>query len=210
MEGIVLLNSMNMEILLAVTVVLVVIVYIWIFKRVYIRSRKNRKRRIDSFNSALWNGLDNGTISSFDDVQNIYGGIFGGSIGEYSGNYGLSKMLKSFLLCMVNSEKEKNLVAREQIIKWKNEMTQYIKQNDRISPFSELPTPERNILRDASEFLNNEDIESAFRKINELTLVIKSKNDKYSKIESTNKWAVPLSIIGLLSTIFFGIISVIK
>ncbi len=67
-----------------------------------------------------------------------------------------------------------------------------------------------NILNDINVFIANNDIDSVKRKINELAGILQVRNDDIKELKSANKWSVPLSIIGLILTVVFGILSYIR
>ena len=194
---------------------MVAVVYLSVgyFAAIYIIDikRKKRGKRKEKFFKALSAGLKINTIETLDDVVNIYKGIAGLSSENLSYRYGLSSELREFLVEIVSKNKELIDISDENaIINWKKKITDYIQQNEKTSPFSDLPSAERNILSDISTFLDMNDSKSVKRKVLELAGMIQARNDDLNKFKSINNWTIPLSILGSILTIVFGIIALGK
>jgi len=96
-------------------------------------------------------------------------------------------------------------------------ISQAIKHSERFlqlqhntSPYANLPDTERTILNDINAFIDSGDYKSVRRKAEELGIVIQTGYVAYKNSEKINKWSVPLAITGLIFTIIFGILSMIK
>ena len=176
------------------------------------RKRKRRVERKNTFFRALVRGLETDSITTIDDIVNIYKGVAGLSSEDLSYRYGLSKQLREFLVDLVS--RNSNVTGlfsdpkNDEVIRnWKQKISEFIQKNDATSPYADLPSAERNILSDISIFLEKNDAKSVKRKILELAGMIQARNDVLDKIRNINKWTVPLSIIGLIFTIIFGILA---
>jgi len=185
------------------------ITYISLYYFIIRRKRKRRIERKQKFFKALIEGLKTGSITTIDDVVNIYKGVAGLSSEDLDYRYGLSKQLREFLVEIV-SKRVDNSLDNEQIVYWKQKISEFIKKNEEISPYADLPTAERNILSDISVFIEKNDPESIKRKMLELAGMIQARNDDLIRVRNINKWAVPLSIIGLVLTIIFGILTLVR
>lgn len=178
----------------------------------YLIKQKKEKiyKRKQSFFIVLVEGLRNGSITTIDDIVNIYKGISGLGSDDLDYRYGLSRQLREFLVEVIagrwSSKIDKSLGDKE-ILDWKQKISGFIQRNDAISPYADLPAAERNILSDISTFLEKNDLESVKRKTLELAGMIQARNDDLNKIRTINKWTVPLSIIGLILTIIFGVLA---
>ncbi|MCD4676491.1 MAG: hypothetical protein K8S18_10925 [Desulfobacula sp.] len=174
-----------------------------------------QKKRIESENKffkAIVEGMKTGSIATIDDVVNIYKGIAGISSENLSYRYGLSKKLRVLLVAIISKDKKilDNSLDDDIIRDWKQKITEFIQQNERISPYADVPAAERNVLSEISTFLEMNDPVSVQRKTLELAGMIQARNDDLDRIRNINKWTVPLSIIGLIMTIIFGILAWIK
>lgn len=159
------------------------------------------------FFKALKLGLRSGAIANIEDVVNVYIGVSGLSSEDLSYRYGLSKALREFLVTVVSREKSiaEDSIEDETIKDWKQKITNFISQNEALSPYADLPPAERNVLNDMSTFLKNNDLESVKRKTLELAGMIQARHDELEKNRNINKWSVPVAIIGVFFTVLFGV-----
>ncbi|MCX5995757.1 MAG: hypothetical protein NTV59_07155 [Chloroflexi bacterium] len=185
--------------------------YITALNFVVSRKKQRLTERENKLYKALVEGLKTGAITTTDDVVNIYKGVAGISSEDLSYRYGLSNHLRKFLVALVS--KDKNLIesglADELIRDWKQRISEFIQKNEMVSPYADLPAPERNVLTDISTFLEKNDIESIKRKALELAGMIQARNNDLNRIRNINRWTVPLAIIGLVLTITFGILALL-
>mgnify|MGYP007084773311 FL=1 len=147
-------------------------------------------------------GLRTSSIETLDDVVNIYKGVAGLGSEELDYRYGLSGQLREFLVAVV-SKKGNDSLDDKAIIDWKKKISEFIKKNEEISPYEDLPASERSILNDISAYLEKDDRESVGRKMVELSGMIKARNYDLMRIRNVNKFAIPLSVIGVNKS-FFG------
>ncbi|SCM88437.1 hypothetical protein [Bacillus mycoides] len=175
---------------------------------VNIRTKKQTiKKEKDNFYEILINGLEMQTINTIEDIYNIYKGINDFDLENENYRYNLNKLLRKFLVKLYSEEMKD--IKPEQIKEWKIKIDGFIKKNEELSPFSELPPAERGMMNDIISFLDKSDNESIRRKLIELAGVIQVRKEELDKIENLNKWSIPLAIVGLLLTIIFGIASLI-
>lgn len=173
---------------------------------------KKKAKRKNEFFKALKEGLKTDSITTIEDVVNIYKGVAGMSSEDLSYRYNLSRLIREFLVHLIS--KNKNVMNgdfNDDIIRdWKQKLSDFIQKNEAISPYADLPAAERNILSDISTFLEKGDTELVKRKTLELAGMIQARNDDLNKIRNINRWTVPLSVIGLILTIIFGILTWIR
>ena len=190
-----------------------------LFETPEVESQKKLNNKRDKFFYTLKEGLKLGTITTMEDLVNIYKGIIGLSSEDLSYRYGLSRILRDFLVILTSKNEEifGNSIDDDIIRDWKEKVTEFIKQNDTTAPFADLPANERNILNDILIFLENGDTESVKRKNLELARIIQVRSDNYKtirndyeRINKINTWTVPVSFFGLIFTIIFGILAYIK
>ena len=183
--------------------------YLLLYFIAYNLLRERKVERQKKFFKALVEGLKTGSITTIDDIVNIYKGVAGLSSENLSYRYRLSKLLREFLVDLIS--KNKNVIGGDlddNIIRdWKQKLSDFIQKNEEISPYADLPAAERNVLSDISTFLEKNDAKSVKRKTLELAGMIQARNDDLNRIRNINRWAVPLSAIGLILTIIFGILA---
>lgn len=164
------------------------------------------------FYNALCEGLKIDSIKTLDDLTNIYKGATRVSAEDLQYRYGLSRYLREFLVELTSRNKSifgENLDEMK-ITQWSQKLNEFIQKNEAIYPYADLPAAERNILTDISIYADNKDAESTKRKLSELAGLIQGKNEELIRTSKTNRWAVPLSVIGIILTIIFGILAVVK
>ncbi len=171
--------------------------------------KENKKMKSDFF-STLISALKKDNVSSLDDIYIFYKGTFKL---ESDNNVYINKvnsLLREFLV-YIHIPHLKNFqdVSEDEIKKWKVAVNGLIKKNEEQAPFSKLPEMERSILNDISTFIDFEDYASVKRKLLELSTSIQLRAEQLNKIEKKNKWSMPLTVIGLVLTIYFGIASLI-
>jgi hypothetical protein len=173
---------------------------------------KRRIERKEKFSKALVEGLKTDSIATIDDVVNIYKGVAGLSSEDLSYRYGLSTQLREFLVNLISKNKKViDISLEDNIIRdWKQKVSEFIQKNEETSPYADLPATERSILADISTFLEMNDPKSVKRKTFELAGMIQARNDDLNKIRNINMWTVPLSIVGLIFTIIFGVLAWIR
>ncbi|WP_312244290.1 hypothetical protein [Stutzerimonas nitrititolerans] len=146
-------------------------------------------------------------ITDFSDIENIYKGVRSSLSYDDTDKARLAKWLRKYLLQVLKQEtNEKNTDLIKTI---KNEISEHIKEVEKASPHAALPELERSIVRDIETYLFADNKESVNRKLNELVTTIQVREEAFRKIENTNKWAVPLSVIGLILTVIFGVMSLL-
>jgi hypothetical protein len=198
----------NKEILLSLFTIIFTVAYGYAATFVLRRAREKRATRKNTFIETFIKGVSDNTIENSEDLLNVYSGITNLSTEDLTNKQDLNKWLREILAKIVNKEVGKDFTA-EQTISIKNKITEFINRNEKANPFTDLPDTERNIINDISTYNKVGDKDSVDRKINELSSVIITRHEQQRKIESLNKWSIPLAVIGLILTIIFGILSII-
>ncbi|MCT3846070.1 hypothetical protein HZQ52_14675 [Elizabethkingia anophelis] len=173
--------------------------------------RKIRERRLyrkKAFTETFIKGISDNTIETMEDLLNVYSGITQLSPEDLNNKQGLNKWLREILARLIKGDIGKD-IEHYKLIAIKNKITSFINTSEKVSPFSELPDTERNILNDINAYNKVNDNESINRKLNELSSVIVTRYDQQKKIENLNKWSIPIAVVGLILTIIFGILSII-
>lgn len=176
----------------------------FLLKKVKAKRLERKNKFIDTFIK----GISENTIENSNDLLNVYSGITNLSPEDLNNKQGLNKWLREILAKLVSREVGQDMDSA-QINKIKQKISEFIATNESISPFADLPDTERNIINDLSSYNKLGDRESIDRKINELSSVIITRYEQQKKIESLNRWSIPLAVIGAVLTIFFGIMSLV-
>ena len=124
---------------------------------------------------------------------------------EFDTTVTVSHFLEDFLVHKLQSSSE----GEEDKNKHVDELKSLIKSESQIKPFDSLPSEERRLLKGLRDSIdNNISPESTYYFIDELSTVLSIRSSEYEKSHQTNRWSVPLAVIGLLLTIVFGLMSI--
>lgn len=150
-------------------------------------------------------GFQKGLIETLDDIIYIYQGIY--KKGDTDVRYGLNRLLKMYLVRVISGDVKEE---HSQTLDFGNKISAFIRKNEEVSPYSDLPQAEQNIIIDLSTFIDNGDTHSVKRKLQELAGMIQVRSDELTKNRNIKTWTLPLSVIGWLLTIVFGILALIN
>lgn len=181
-----------------------------VFKKKESEVSKKVINKKEKFFESLFQGLKSNIINSISDIENIYQGITNLSSESSNYDYSMLQWLKEFLVKVMLKDFDEDL-SNDTYNELKDKTTIFIKEYEESSPFSNLPEREKNLFNDLLLYLNNDKInnEHVKTKLKELNSIFQTKANTLDKLERINKWSVPLSIIGLILTILFGIVSII-
>ena len=201
------LNSLD-DISLPLFFIVFLATYIFALSFLLKKVKAKRLERKNKFIDTFIKGISENTIENSNDLLNVYSGITNLSPEDLNNKQGLNKWLREILAKLVSREVGQDM-GSAQINKIKQKISEFIATNESISPFADLPDTERNIINDLSSYNKLGDRKSIDRKINELSSVIITRYEQQKKIESLNRWSIPLAVIGAVLTIFFGIMSLV-
>lgn len=203
-------HKMAVDILISLVVSLFIAIYVTFVVFSFQLIKRKREEGKKKFFKALNEGLKISSVNSLEDIINIYKGATGLSSEDLQYRYGLSKNLREFLLELTS--KNVNIFGDRlddnQVREWIQKVTDFIKRNEEASPYADLPSAERNILIDLSIYAENNNVDSTKRKLSELVGLIQGRNDELIRASKINRWAVPISAIGLVLTIIFGFLAI--
>lgn len=200
------LELLDDEIWLPALIVMVMVGYGVAVLSLFVRFRERKVDKKRKFFSAIREGLANGSI---EDVVDLYKGIYVSSADVTSAHYGLSTQLRQFLVDLLSKELH-NVQDDETILAWKDRVSEFIRISEERTPFEGLPDYERNVLRNISNFVEMGDQPAIKRKLLELGGILHTKSDNLNRIRGINRWSIPISLIGLVLTVLFGFIAIIK
>ena len=196
------------NLLLAIFTIVFTVVYSFSVIHLLGKIKARRLERKKVFINTFIKGISDNTIANSTDLLNIYSGITKLSPEDLTNRQDLNKWLRETLARLINKEVGQDL-AQDKVIEIKDKITNFIKENETTSPYTDLSDTERNIINDLSAFNKLGDQNSINRKLGELSSVIITRYEQQKKIENLNKWSIPLAIIGMVLTIIFGVLSII-
>jgi hypothetical protein len=166
----------------------------------------DRRKR---FFRAILEGLKTGSVLTIDDVVDLYKGIFISDSEVLDTHVGLSTCLRQFLVELLAGSLGDNSNS-ETLVKWKERVSEFIRISEERSPFEGLPPYERNILRDLNNYINTQDHDSIKRKLLELGGVLHTRLDHLNRIRNINRWSFPITMVGMILTVVFGVVAITK
>jgi hypothetical protein len=175
-------------------------------KRIDLRKTERRNK----FFKALTSGLSSGTITTLTDVKNIYCSIAEVELEEGDYTYALGDRLREYLVELTSNNKKVigKKLDNATLLEWKNKITEFINNNEEISPYDYLPFTERTIFTDISAFIDDQDVASTKRKICELASLIIARNEELYRLYRRNRWTTFISVVGLILTVAFGLTAI--
>lgn len=200
------------DILLNGSVTSLMVIYAYFVMERVLKEKKQDTRKLETakkkFFKVMEDGLRTNVINTIEDVDNIYIGAGGSRSDDISYRFKISKWLKEFLVEIISKEKDES-ISNEILSDWKQKISDFITKIEEISPYSGLPETERNILTDIISFLESGNNDGIERKLSEVSGILQARNDDLNRIRNTNKWAVPLAVIGMILTVIFGLMSIL-
>ncbi|MDD4028431.1 MAG: hypothetical protein PHI40_00910 [Caldisericia bacterium] len=192
---------------LVLIILLLFLGLVYLFHFLFILKNRPSKTNIRSrFFAALTLGFDKGLVQNLDNVVDIYKGL---SIVNEEEDYrnNLSTLMRQYLVEVLSKCKNAKRSEEKCNIDIATKLTDFIRLNENLAPYTDLPLEERTIFNDIAIFLEKKDIDSVKRKILELQGTIKVRYDDLERLRSINNLSVPLAIISVVLTIFFGIVA---
>lgn len=187
------------------TVMIAVAVSAYVFAAQYFLriSRERRNKRQETLHNAISKGLLNGALESVEDFVNVYKGVHGLSADDITYRAGLGRNLREYLVRLVSDDK----MEAQEVRLLKEKINVILKQIEAEAPFADLPAAERNLIIDVQKFVGSGDVHSANQKLQDLAGLVEVRQDALERLQASNKWSIPLAIIGLVLTVIFGIVS---
>nr|WP_321405384.1 hypothetical protein [uncultured Carboxylicivirga sp.] len=121
---------------------------------------------------------------------------------EYYKDFSLAPIIEDYIAHLSEKDDKGILEKNYELLK------EIIRKENEEKPFSNLPNEERRLLMAIDDSVKHNDINSIKFNLNELNAVISTRTKIYNKLIRTNRWSVPIAVIGIILTILFGILSV--
>jgi enoyl reductase-like protein len=178
-----------------------IITYLTGFTLLIKRKMDEMKRNRRLFNETVKKGIKEGLINNLSDLKNVHNGIYQREISEKS-TIGMSRLLKSIYVENLNDD---SADKKEVHLKLSN----LINENERISPFSDLPELEKNTLTDISQMAREKNVPYIEDKLKELSKIILSRFQELEQSKRMSKYSLIFGVISTIITIIFGFFSII-
>jgi len=181
---------------------IVFVVYVIGAGAYFLFARRKQREKRETFFKAIFGAYKEGTLNNKEDLVNLFKGL-NGEREESEVISGINRYLRLFLVELRTSYKYRlgEDVKIQPLISFINEQ---IASNEENQPFSDVPALERNYLKDIKKFVELNETEPAIDKLLDLGSLIQAREESLERLQKSNKWAVPLAVIGLVLTIIFG------
>jgi hypothetical protein len=127
---------------------------------------------------------------------------------EAASSYSLGPLLEDYLKYLTVSssdESDRNkLKSRYDMVK------KIVDEENKEKPFADIPEEERRLLRSLKDAVDHNDTQAIHFNLEELRTLISARNKIYARANKINRWSLPIAIIGIITTIFFGYMSIAK
>lgn len=162
------------------------------------RLRRARLTGREKFFRALDKKFDLQLIRDRNDILVLINSIARENEREYS----LAPLLEDYAKHLVTYASEETdldkLQLRYETVK------KILEEETKEKPFADVPDQERRLFRSIDDAISNDDKQSLKFNIHELSTLVSARNRTYLRTNRLNRWSVPLAIIGLVTTIIFG------
>lgn len=179
--------------------------FLYVFTWAIKRKRKNERNRKGIFFQTLDNGFTENLINTTKDILQIYQGIYPGT--EDNRYSGAINKLNEYRIHLINQNEiidGKIELNKKDVIE---KLSIFVKELENATPFSFLPTTERMPFTEIMDYCDSGNYEAIRNKIKDVSHILQGKNDTIEKVTKSNKWSVPLAVIGLIFTVIFGLAS---
>ena len=124
---------------------------------------------------------------------------------EKSAVYNFGQLMEDYMRHLVTKASYSDENAKPKLTARYKSVYEILKIERQEKPFADLPDTEKRILRDLHSAINSNSKESALNTLEDLRITILSKKKIYDQSDFLNKLSIPLAIVGLILTIYFGI-----
>lgn len=169
-----------------------------------------RAKRENAFMEALRNSLEFDELPSFSNVENMYLAATSAASGELVNKSRLATHLRKMILELYAKKRwTDGEVSRSTFARKIELLSEFIAIAEAAAPYGDLPDLERSLIQDAEAFLAGTDYDGVRKKLEELSQAILVREDGFQKLQKLNRWTTALSILGFVSTVSFGLVSLI-
>jgi hypothetical protein len=148
-----------------------------------------------------------GTVASLANIQTLAEAAFGGR------RYEPAELLSSYVAhCLekrTDSSTPPQPVADQDRRARVTAIQTLLEEVRREEPYAGVPAEQRRLLRNSKAAVEAAQKETAILNLDELGQVLIATNRIHTRMEKTNRWAVPLAVIGVILTVVFGITSLV-
>ena len=191
-------SSIMGTILILIYIILIIILTFYATSAVI--SKRDEKRGKSKFFKSIDNKFKLELIKDKPDIEILKSAIER----EVDTVYSLAPLLEDYLVYLGDhSRQDSQISQRYQLIKG------IIASENADKPFANIPEEERRLLITMRDAIQRDDKEFMSFSLNELSSVISTRSRDYERILNANRWMRPLTIIGVVASIIFGVLALL-
>lgn len=192
-----LLSGNSLFLLLPVIITLMVQFFIYI-----LRERRGRVSGKEKFFKSLDKKFDLELVKDRNDITILLNSIRR----EFESEYSLAPLLEDYLGHLTSTAIEgvdlNKLQPRYGIIK------KIVEEEAEEKPFVDVPKEERRLLISLKDAIVHDDKPALEFNLHEISSLISARNRVYVRAHRFNKWSLPIAVIGVITAIIFGYMSI--
>lgn len=197
------LSSTKIKILFMTVYGALLIVYFFFFTSILGQEPKTRTAKKNFYESSdrYLSGKDVVSVNEAD-IRIMFNSIDRESGGMLQ-KYGYVALLEDYIVHIKTDYDTEN-------DKFYNSIVDILENERKEEPYSRLYPEERRLLKNIESSVKNSDAQTAMFNLTALSDVLRINNENLDKLEKQNGWSIPLAIVGLIVTVLFGVISIIR
>ena len=181
------------ELAMILTFVISLYTTIVVFFMINIKSKKRyRESKLKEAYNLIKKGIEEATLDNDSDIFLIYKKL----AKPYSSYNSYIDFLESFLIYVRKTSEAKNVLTISERI------SPILEKEREEKPYCNIKDRERRILLAIENAFKKNETSSIKHTLDDLSMIIESNQKALDKARQTNKWSIPISIIGVLLTLF--------
>lgn len=178
--------------IIGTVVVLLYATIVFFFMIPIMGKKRYRKPKLEDSYDLIKKGIEEGTLDKDGDIFLLYKKLVQG----YYHYNSYADFLEAFLIHI------RKISDKETILLISKRITPILDKEREEKPFCNINDRERRILLAIEDAVKKNETNSIKHTLVDLSMVIESNQKALEKAERTNRWSIPISIIGVLLTLF--------
>ncbi|MCM5530267.1 hypothetical protein [Parasegetibacter sp. NRK P23] len=196
----------NIDIILTLLTVLAAFLGLLAMLRILLKLRRPNVKLNTDFFEQLDKKFDLRLVNNKEDITTLADSFRR----EHLATYELTRLLEDYLRYLINKASNSEGDIKQSYVDRHQKANQILKEEKEEKPYDELPIEERRIFRAINSSVKTGEKEDVLNSLEDLRILISTKSKIYQQSNTINKFSIPLAVIGLILTIYFGIKSLPK
>jgi len=195
---------MSLEVILIPSLVMFTYLFLILYYIGVKRGRRQKEKNKKLFLNTVLAALKIKRLSNLKDAKDLFNEVYEKPYNEET-SYTLADNLNS-LNAKLKTDHE---IDEPTFQNYTTIINKILNEIESVNPYSELPEYESSILQNINTFFDNKCYDAVKNEVTNLASLMVKNQLIINKHVKTNKWSVPLAIIGIIFTIFFGTLALI-